>query len=625
VGLCENSYGNPFKRFRATRIDRQIDFGPTDWNLSFINDNRFNYYAWVDGITPRERLPFAVHWRGHVSHPTPRDISVTYVGAADLLVGTARIRLDASHDRPRTVDLRIPAGRQRVLVTYRFDDESRTGPSDLPEDREPIATFRIRVKGAGQDVPLRAESPRLVWRAAGYAVDLLSLGAAFVLLWFYGTILLVRWPLLLVASAGVWLSYDHAASFEILTADGVVVLSLLALGVALLSSWRGSAAFCAAYWGVALLVLAHEATLAESLQSVLLRRGGTDALTYESLAREILDTWSLRGGEDVFYYQPLFRYTRFVERLLLGDGDVLVAAFAMASLIVSVLWMVWTSTVSGYLSKIVSFTSLALLLVLLNSFFVVDLLRRSHSEYPTWVALPLLMSLLFGPNASRLALGSSLVGMSLITRFNQAPALLWLLGARFSRLAQWPKRTTVLAAVVVVSIMLMPAVHNLYYGGELVFTTRSAEITENLILRPADYWLALRDEEARARVTRHLGRLFYDAAANDEPYPMDGGGLRPVFRGLQILWLAAILSLFVSGSVRLVGRRPGVRCKLHPLRLAHFRHLMILCVPVVYLAPHLFYQANPRHIVVAHLAMAMTTLYGVGVARPDLQSDSLGR
>jgi len=81
-------------------------------------------------------------------------------------------------------------------------------------------------------------------------------------------------------------------------------------------------------------------TLAESLQSVLLRGGGTDALTYESFAREILDTWSLRGGEDLFYSQPFFRYVRFTEHLLLGDGDVVVAAFSRSLLTVSVFWMI---------------------------------------------------------------------------------------------------------------------------------------------------------------------------------------------------------------------------------------------------------------------------------------------
>ena len=52
-----------------------------------------------------------------------------------------------------------------------------------------------------------------------------------------------------------------------------------------------------------------------------LREGGSDPLAYESQARSILETWSLEGGEPVFFMQPAFRYVRFLERLVLGDGD----------------------------------------------------------------------------------------------------------------------------------------------------------------------------------------------------------------------------------------------------------------------------------------------------------------
>ena len=120
-------------------------------------------------------------------------------------------------------------------------------------------------------------------------------------------------------------------------------------------------------------------------------------------------------------------------------------------------------------------------------------------------------------------------------------------------------------------------------------------------------------------MTAHLGRLVYDAASNDEPYPMDGGGLRPLFRGLQVVWIFSILSVFVSASVRIAGRRPAVTYAVHRVRGAHLQHLMVLVVPVVYLAPHLFYQSNPRHIVVAYLAMALTAMYATGVVRPRVQ------
>ena len=77
-----------------------------------------------------------------------------------------------------------------------------------------------------------------------------------------------------------------------------------------------------------------------ALGTVLTRSAGDDWLTYESHARTILDTWSLHGGEDVFYNMPLYRYVRFSERLLLGDGDLLVFAAGLTTLYFGAVWMV---------------------------------------------------------------------------------------------------------------------------------------------------------------------------------------------------------------------------------------------------------------------------------------------
>ena len=622
-GLCEKSYDNPLSRFDATRIDRQIDFAPTDWNLSFVNDIRFNYYPWEEGAIPRERIPFTVDWRGVISHDSPREIAVTYVGAPELWLGSTRLLLDPSYGRPRTVDLTVPGGRQGLIVQYTFDDESRVGMPGLAEDPVQVATLRIRLKGTGEDTPLRAEEAPTAWRALGAAVDGLALVWAIVLVWFHGRILAPHAPPLLMAGAAAWLVHGELVDFQILTADGTLVLSLLIPAAAIFSRSRGPAVLSVAWWGVALLVMAHEASLAESLHSVFVRRGGADFLTYESFAREILDTWSLQGGEDIFYYQPGFRYIRFLEHLLFGDGDVLVAAFSRTLLIVSVLWMAWTFRVRGAVSMFVSMASVVLLLVLLNSASIVTLLRNGLTEYPTWVAFPLFFTLFFRFQGGRPVLGSTLLAVALVTRINQAPGLLWLFAVRVWRAVRPREREMVLAAAVLTVLALIPAVHNLYYGGELVFTTASIGISENVVLRPSDYLAARHDEDARTRTRYQVGRILYGSSANERP-PLGGGGLRPVFRGLELLWLFAVLTPFVSGSFRLVQRELSVRWRLYPLRGAgDIRHLMILLTPALFLAPHLFYQVDvyyPRHIVIGYMAVAASAMYATGVLRPYLQS-----
>ena len=88
--------------------------------------------------------------------------------------------------------------------------------------------------------------------------------------------------------------------------DLAIALALLVPAALVLTRTRHPANLITAWWVAALLILAHEAAWGGSLDAVLLRSGGSDLLTYESFARSILNTWSLQGGADVFYYQPFF-------------------------------------------------------------------------------------------------------------------------------------------------------------------------------------------------------------------------------------------------------------------------------------------------------------------------------
>ena len=63
-------------------------------------------------------------------------------------------------------------------------------------------------------------------------------------------------------------------------------------------------------------------------------------MIYESQARAILETGSLEGGEPFFRFQPGFRYWRFLERLVLGDGDPFVLIVALTLLTWGFLWAI---------------------------------------------------------------------------------------------------------------------------------------------------------------------------------------------------------------------------------------------------------------------------------------------
>ena len=142
AGTCEKSYENPFARFDVTRIDRDLTFDEREWNLTFFNSHRFNFYAWEEGTVSRERMPFEVDWVGNLGQRAEdTELRITYVGE-----GTVRptdretIILAPSYGAPQVVNVHLPAETESHAITYRFDDGYRVGQ---PAEPGPYALFSL--------------------------------------------------------------------------------------------------------------------------------------------------------------------------------------------------------------------------------------------------------------------------------------------------------------------------------------------------------------------------------------------------------------------------------------------------------------------------------------------------
>src|SRR4051812_23452165 len=170
AGRCERSFDNPFFRFDATRIDPVIDFRPQDWNLSFINSLRFNFYPWVRDLRRSDRLPLRVAWRGIVDSDR-QDAQITYVGEGTLGVDATTIDLPPIYESKNTVRFTIPPGRHVVRIYYTFDDGSKTDSRRLG----PYATLQLMAVAAdGQPQgPLIAARPPISVRVTGLLVDVI--------------------------------------------------------------------------------------------------------------------------------------------------------------------------------------------------------------------------------------------------------------------------------------------------------------------------------------------------------------------------------------------------------------------------------------------------------------------
>ena len=586
AGRCERVFDNPFFRFDATRIDPVLDFGPSDWDLSFVNSLRFNFYPWLSGLRRSDRLPFTAAWRG-VTDSSGQDVIATYVGSGSVGIDATSIDLPASYDVESTVRFTIPAGRRVLRIYYTFDDRSTT-------DRRPsgpYATFRLTTvhpdgTAAGA---LTVGSPARWQRAVAVALDLLVVFTVLVLAAYYARLAGPHASAIaLVAGtfAAAWLAV-RLFGLPMETAATLIAWSLLP---AVLRRHRSSGLLLAYFvlltagiW----IALEHY----PRLDALTYRTRGEDWLTYESHARTMLETWSFEGAEPVFYMQPLFRYVRFAEHLLFGESDPLIDTAAWVTLHWTILWgasTLFPRAGAGRARVVVFSIAAALTLALAGSKSAVEMIRLSLSEHATWIFTIAAFALLSSRRRGRWIAGSALLGAALITRPNQAPAIV-VIAAALLIPRMWRRSTTAwIAAAVFCVVCLLPLAHNLYYGGRAVVFTTTADSPATLGLPVATFARATHDVVARAAVLQALRGLVFlppwrSSIGNDD--------VRFVIYGLLAVWMIA-LSLALRRSVP-----------------AHLRILTF--VPIAYLGVHLFYAVGnyyPRHIMAAYFAMGLVTM-----------------
>lgn len=589
AGRCERSWENPFVRFAVTRLDPVIDFGPENLDLSFFNSLRFNFYPWVPGNVRRDRLPLEVVWRGEVERPDPWVARITYVGRATIAVGATTRELPAHYGAPVTARLEVPAGRQAVALSYHFDDGSRTGD---PRPAGAYATVRLaRERRDGEAVPVVPVRPGRMWRVlAGIADSLATLLVGWLCL-FLLRLVLPAWPVVLVGTGVAVLGASGLGPW--LVGPGRLHVALGALLAALLVSNRPRTRL-AVFFAVVPLSVIMASGVAPGPGTVVYRSAGGDWLTYESHARTILESGSLRAGEDVFYSQPLFRYVRFAERFVLGDGELLLFAASLAALLFGAVWSVARLAGGRRLSPARATWTLAvglLLLALVSSSTVTMQVFAPLSEHVTWIALLLLFPLLFaGRSATAWSAGAMLAGVAVATRPNQAPGLLLILAVFVATALPRRRGAALLALGLFLGVAALPLAHNLYFGGRWVLFTTTAAVPATLALPPSRLLTVLHDHEARALAWTQVRYLLVLVKTGDS-------ALSLATHGLQLAWLLAVLR----------GAAAWPRTSASTMAL--------LLVPGAYLAVHLVYNAGnyfPRHVVAAYVAMALVAIHAAG-------------
>jgi hypothetical protein len=587
AGPCERSFENPFFRSEATRFDRVIDFAPASWDQSFFNALRFNFYPWEPGNRRRDRLPFTATWRGPV-RTDGTDIIVTYRGEGVIAVGGATAALPPEYAGLRTVSLAAPPGEHLLRVQFTYDDGSTTDDRTLPG---PYAELTVKTEDGGSDAAslLRPAPLPGATRAAAAGLELTVFALVGLLLVWYAAILRRERQ----ATAFAFAAVIVAAAAPALGVPLRLASTLGAWGLlALAAARRSSARLLLVYFAFVVLGAWVMNASHPRFNETQLRGAGEDWLTYESQARTILETWSFEGGEAVYYIQPFFRYVRFAERLLLGDGDPLINLLAWSALHWSLIWagvVLSGAGALGFVRGLLWVGGAGAVLWLAGTETVFQMIRFSLSEHATWVFLPVGVGLLAGRRSARWPAGAAVLAAALITRPNQAPALGVIAASLLLPAAIRNRGRALVAAGVFTAVCLLPLAHNVHYGGRFVPFTTTADHPTVQGVPFAIIAATPVDASARAQLIDQLTGLAFL-----EPWVGRAGGgdtLWPPLHLLLAIWVAAL-------ALAIWWRVP-----------AHV--LLFATAPALYLAVHVVFDITfyyPRHILAAYFAMGLAAM-----------------
>jgi len=606
---CERSYEIQAYKENITRFEKKIDFTshrrglPTsvagsrefnieNWHLSFLNSNRFNYSSNVEGNIWRGRLPFSVQWYGEMDNPKDQILAISYTGEGQITLGDKIIVLPPSYFEENTLRLQVGKGEYTIEIFYKFDDGYRVGDSNVPG---PYARLRLYYPSIGEgnaDTLLIASRPNLNWRFAGGLVDLCIVMIALSFLPIYlfqlrrhSIIFIVLGILIAITLKYEWLVIKGISQIY----QFIFILILLAFILYIrVTKKRGK--LLTAF--VVFVILAFLKVFSDvgDLNQVIYHSAGDDWLTYESFARDILETKSLAGGEDIFYYQPINRYIKFTEHIILGDGDGLpsIATFAILNYAIFYFFYSIIGKESCFKWRGAMLLIIELLLFILMNSEISKFIYKDASEVPTWIFLPSILALLFlnKKNTVNWEIGVFLLGLSAITRINHLPAVLFIFSVFVLRLERTTKAVFKYSAILLV-VLLLPLAHNVYYGGQAVLFTSSYLIPSNLDMPPEHLIKSVYDINLRTLLLDRLGDIFYFSE-------LSSNFNKIIFHGLQSMWVVVIISCIISW------------------RQVSWDSKLLLSLPLLYLGIHLIYQVNvyyPRHIVVGHMAMGLVAAY----------------
>jgi hypothetical protein len=323
--------------------------------------------------------------------------------------------------------------------------------------------------------------------------------------------------------------------------------------------------------------------------------GGSDPLKYESWAQQIIHSRSLQGGEDIYLYQPGYRYVLSIFRSLFGDSHYSLVLFSRF-LFLLLIFNIFIYLYKNYkINKLIFSASYFLSYILISTYSSKLNLFSSLSEWPTWIIGLIIILFLLKEALSDmdLLIIGSLLGLMFFIRENQLPGILFLLLVLIVKFKNVKK--LYLVFIPLTTFLLLPFIHNYIFGGEFVLN-QDIFISGYYYLSPSD--LIYNFQEIKEQFLFQINYLF----AN--PF---NSGVRTMAGTILPLSIWSTITLWLYSFL---------------INKKNVKSFIYFLIPISFLSPHIFYQVHtyyPRHIMQGYIFMICSViLLNINKEKDDL-------
>ena len=534
-----------------------------------VNDFDYGFNNLILPIEPsRSWLSFGVNWSSKNLSNYQEKVKISYVGEVRITIDKKEINLEPSYTEPNIHILQIPKGASVELdYFYRFNGLINSIPNI------PYASFAL--------TDLDDNFINIYQSNEGRVLNLVSL-LIFLIIFFVIFLSIVsskkNLTFYILGSCAVLfiteiLPSNYADIVEIL------IILLTVFYIAIKKKYKIHN-FLLAILTITLLSVKNMNINGNTLYSL----GGSDPLKYESWSQQIVYFFSLQGGEDIYLYQPGYRYLLSLFHIIFGDSHLSLVIFSRF-IMVFLIFYIYLMLFEKYKDKtyFIGFNFI-LTYVLLSTYSSKLNLFSSLSEWPTWILGLIIIKLLLSKDYDfkSLHLMSFLLGTCFLIRENQLPGLLYLIFL-IMYLKKDKKSFIQLLSFFSVFIFL-PFLHNFIYGGKFVLN-QDVFISGYYYLSPLD--LLFKFNEVSDKLIFQLNYLLANPLS--EGVRIMSGKIFPLTISIIIIqWIFFFL-----------------------LKNKNLQNFFYFLIPLSFLGPHIFYQVHtyfPRHIIQGYLFMIASTL-----------------